>query len=544
MPKSYRIRTQVGVDKAIKVNLQQDFESINILSLKILQNDIYTRQCSDYGVVVGRVFVNGGFGLPNAKVSVFIPLTVQDASNPIISELYPYSSISDSTEEGYRYNLLFKDPSYIGHNATGSFPTKEEALLDQSYIEVYDKYYKFTTKTNESGDFMIFGVPVGTQTVFMDVDLSDIGCFSFTPQDLIQAGMATESQVNGNKFKTSTNLNELPQVKSLTKIIEISPLWGEQDICQLGITRVDFDLTKEANIKIEPKAILMGSIMSNANDDAIRAKSCKPKNNTGNLCEMIAGPGQVLAIRQTINLDAQGLPVLEQYTFEQDGKLIDGDGSYVINIPMNMDYVYTNEFGEPAISLDPKVGIPTKGKYRLKFKWNNEGGLQNEVQRANFLVPNIKEHGWSVSSSDPLINAPINPPNITFSFPIGILVNSYTIPLFLGSGGIHFDTTQNVSSISITINSQPYYGDIGLIPVSVGDQIQITITKTDPNQPSLVSYEFYNQEYFDLLRSYSFSLDWDDYVDSQSAINCEDTFYEYHYNRVYTTAMFLDRYKN
>ena len=41
-----------------------------------------------------------------------------------------------------------------------------------------------------------------------------------------------------------------------------------------------------------------------------------------NLCEMIAGPGQVLAIRQTINLDAQGLPVLEQYTFEQDGKFI------------------------------------------------------------------------------------------------------------------------------------------------------------------------------------------------------------------------------
>lgn len=57
--------------------------------------------------------------------------------------------------------------------------------------------------------------------------------------------MATESQVNGNKFKTSTNLNELPQVKSLTKIIEISPLWGEEDICQLGISRVDFDLTKE-----------------------------------------------------------------------------------------------------------------------------------------------------------------------------------------------------------------------------------------------------------------------------------------------------------
>ena len=544
MPKSQRIRTQVGVDKAIKVNLQQDFEGINILSLKILQQDIYTRQCSDYGVVVGRVFVNGGFGLPNAKVSVFLPITPQDSTNPIITELYPYTSISDTTEEGYRYNLLSKEPSYVGHNATGSFPTKEETLLDQSYIEVYDKYYKFTTKTNESGDFMIFGVPIGTQTIFMDVDLSDIGCFSFTPQDLIQAGMATESQVDGNQFKTSSNLNELPQVKSLTKIVEISPLWGEEDICQLGITRVDFDLTKESNIKIEPKAILMGSIMSNADDDAIRAKSCKPKNNTGNLCEMVAGPGQVLAIRQTINLDDQGLPILEQYKFEQDGKLIDGDGSYVINIPMNMDYVYTNEFGEPAISLDPKVGIPTKGKYRLKFKWNNEGGLQNEVQRANFLVPNIKEHGWTTSNSDPLINAPIAPPSVTINFPVGTLSVSYLVTPLIGNGGFHLSNTQNVSSILISINSQPYFGDISLIPINIGDIIQITITKTDPNQPSQIEYNFYGQDYFDLLRSYSFSLDWDDYVDPQSAIDCEDTFYEYHYNKVYTTALFIDRYKN
>jgi hypothetical protein len=222
MPKSYRIRTQVGIDKSIKVDLQQDFESLNILSLKILQSDIYSRQCSDYGVIVGRVFVNGGLGLPNARVSIFIPLSEDDASNPVISELYPYQNISDVNTDGYRYNLLPKEPSYNGHVATGTFPTKDEVLLNQSYIEVYDKYYKYTTRTNESGDYMIFGVPLGTQTVFMDCDLSDIGCFSFGPQDLIQAGLATENQVDGNKFKSSTNLSELPQIKTLNKIIEIA----------------------------------------------------------------------------------------------------------------------------------------------------------------------------------------------------------------------------------------------------------------------------------------------------------------------------------
>ena len=113
MPKSYRIRTEVGVDKYINVNLEQDWESLEVLSLKILANDLYTRMCADYGVVVGRVFVNGGFGLPNAKVSVFIPLDDADEFDPVISELYPYRTITDTNEEGYRYNLLIRNYHHI-----------------------------------------------------------------------------------------------------------------------------------------------------------------------------------------------------------------------------------------------------------------------------------------------------------------------------------------------------------------------------------------------------------------------------------------------
>lgn len=545
MPKSYRIRTQVGVDKSIKVNLDQDFDTLNILSLKILQSDIYNRQCSDYGVIVGRVFANGGFGLPNARVSVFIPIEDEDLTNPIISELYPYTSLSEINEDGYRYNLLPKKPSYTGHVATGTFPDRDEVLLDQTYIEVYDKYYKFTTKTNESGDYMIFGVPLGSQTIFTDIDLSDMGCFSLSPQDLIQAGQATESQVNGSKFKTSTNLNELPQIKTLNKIVDVSPLWGEPEVCQLGITRVDFDLTTEANVSIRPTAVFMGSIISTTEDDALRV-NCKPKNNTGNLCELITGPGQILAIRQTINTDNNGLPILEQFELEQNGKVIDGDGSYLVNIPMNLDYVYTNEFGEQAISNDPKIGIPTKSRYRFKFKWENEGGLQNDFLRANFFVPNIKEHGWSTSSysSDPIYSSGVTSLSFTVNpggpTSAGFLISS--------GGGLVFDNTINTSSYSVEIDSGsgpvPYYGDVQVIPVNAGDVVYIIPTFTDPNTSATVDYNLYSQNYFNLLRSYTFSLDWDDYVDPTSAINCDDTFYEFHYNKVYTTAMFLDRYKN
>ena len=538
MPKSYRIRTQIGVDKYINVNLEQDWEQLEILSLKILANDVYTRFCADYGVVTGRVFVNNGFGLPNAKVSVFIPLEPADELDPVITELYPYKTITDTNEDGYRYNLLPKLPSYNGHVSTGSFPNKGDVLMDGSYIEVFDKYYRFTVTTNESGDFMIFGVPVGTQTIVMDVDLSDIGCFSLSPQDLIRQGLATETQVNGARFKSSTNLQELPQIKNLIFDVDVRPFWGDNDLCQVGITRVDFDLTKQANLTIEPTAIFMGSIISTTDDDALKV-SCKPKNNTGNLCEIIAGPGEIQAIRQTIFSDTNGLPILERYQIEEDGKVIDGDGTFVLNVPMNLDYVFTNEFGQLAISNDPKVGVPTKAKYRFKFRWQNEQGLQNSFMRADFLVPNIKEYGWTNSSNDPFDPTLIGSYN--YQLPVGATTGNTVV--FLTQEGLSNPQTSNVESFQILINGSVYIGSLNSINLNIGDTIQIIATPIDPTQPQDITFTQIPAQLFDVYKSYAFSTDWDDYVNVQDAIDCEDTFYEFGFNKVYTTAMFLDRYK-
>jgi hypothetical protein len=99
MGQSYRIRTELGVNKTINVQLDQEFEQLEILSLKIQQEDVYIRSCADYGVIVGRVTANNGFGLPNARVSIFIPITTVDESNPIISSIYPYKSPTDKNEE-------------------------------------------------------------------------------------------------------------------------------------------------------------------------------------------------------------------------------------------------------------------------------------------------------------------------------------------------------------------------------------------------------------------------------------------------------------
>ena len=72
MIQKHRISTNIGKDQKITVELKQDFDVLEILSLKFSQQDIYTSMCSDYGVVCGRITANDGFGIPNVRVSIFV----------------------------------------------------------------------------------------------------------------------------------------------------------------------------------------------------------------------------------------------------------------------------------------------------------------------------------------------------------------------------------------------------------------------------------------------------------------------------------------
>ena len=102
--KTLRIRTNINEDQYITVNLEQEYDVLEILSMKIDQKGVYKYTVGDYGVVVGRVVANNGFGVPNAKLSLFI---AKNETNDIIKEaLYPYDSTMDKDEEGRRYNLL------------------------------------------------------------------------------------------------------------------------------------------------------------------------------------------------------------------------------------------------------------------------------------------------------------------------------------------------------------------------------------------------------------------------------------------------------
>jgi hypothetical protein len=208
-------------------------------------------------------------------------------------------------------------------------------------------------------------------------------------------------------------------------------------------------------------------MFSSPNKFRIR-RGCKPKDNMGNLCGLTSGPGQILAIRQTIQQDEDGNPVLEVHELEQAGNVIDGDGTWLTELPMNLDYVVTNEFGERVLSNDSTIGIPTKSKYRFKIKWSQANDLTMQTRRPSYLVPNVKEYGWANSTTDP---------------------------------------TNTDNQARKNLQESSYYFGLAWSGYTNG---------------------FTGSEQIDRLNE---------------IIDCEDTFYEFQFNRVYTISSLIDQYK-
>lgn len=379
---SYRVRTNIG-DKVLNISLDSTCENIDVLSLRLKQSDVYKTYGGEYGIIVGRVVVNDGFGVPNAKVSVFIP--VAGDADEQIKEIYPYATANDINDDGIRYNTLPNEKMSDCHQNVGTFPSKRYVLDNEDVIEVFDSYYKYTTVTNSAGDYMIFGVPVGNNTLHTDVDLSDIGMVSQRPTDMMYKGYNIEMFDSPSKFKSGTNLDGLAQIKSETSTVYVYPFCSDSQKGEAAITRHDVRLS----YKIEPTAVFMGSLFSDTGS-AVQ-KSCKSYNNLGRMNTVVGGSGKIEMIRKTYDNR------IERFQIKGDA-LIDANGVWCYQIPMNLDYMTTDEFGNIVESQNPNVGIPTRAcvRFRISFIDGNESAVnKSRIKHAAYLVPNMpnKETG-------------------------------------------------------------------------------------------------------------------------------------------------------
>lgn len=381
--RSYRIKANVNEDTFIDVNLNQNIEVFEMLSLKITSENFYKLHTADYGCVAGRVLANGGVGVPNAKLSIFIAMDDETRADDVLSYLYPYSSSYDRNADGVRYNLLPEDKLTDCHQNIGTFPSKRLVLDDDNVLEIFDKYYKFTTTTNVSGDYLIFGVPTGSQTLHMDLDLSDIGdLLSQKPKDLLYKGYNNTMFENANMFKADKAIDGLPQVFTQTESVYVYPFWGEKE--EMGetnsngvrITRKDINV----DYKFEPTCVFIGSLVTDEKSNGF-TKRCIPTERMGKMDRITTGEGTIEMIRKTTDGSVESYTIL-------GNQLIDGNGTWCYQIPMNLDYVTTDEYGNIVPTDDPNKGVPTRARVRFRFSLTDfESDYQNS-HLVKVLVPN------------------------------------------------------------------------------------------------------------------------------------------------------------
>jgi len=379
MEKSFRIKANIGKESVVHVPIKQDVDMLEMLSVQLGTDGIYKRHSSNYGVIIGRVVVNGGLGVPNAKISVFVPLSSPDALRPEIKSLYPYKSVNDVDSDGRRYNLLPMRYDDDEHVAVGTFPTQQEVLDNDIYLEIYEKYYKYTTVTNESGDYMLYGVPVGSQTMHMDVDISDIGYLSQKPYHLIDKGYAANMFDSPTKFKGGNSLDLLPQIFTENESIHVYPFWGDEETDEIAITRKDFELS----YTISPTCVVMGSVVTDSDQNYI-SEGCTISEKLGEMSQLQPSAGKIEMMRVTPSGD------FEEYVIK-DTNLIDENGVFCFQVPMNLNYVTTAEDGKLVRSEDPKNGIPTTARVRFRVSLEGESEDVAASHTMAYLIPSNPE---------------------------------------------------------------------------------------------------------------------------------------------------------
>ena len=377
---SIRIKANLDQDNSnLTINLPHTFDFLEVLSLKLSSEEIYKLHNASYGVLVGRVTTNGGFGIPNARVSVFVPITDADNTNVFLKSYYNYKTPYDKNSNGVRYNLLPKEKQFLCHAPVGTFPEKNEILNTDVWIEVYEKYYKYNAVTNQSGDYMIVGVPIGNQTIHMDADLSDLGYVSLKPYDLIAQGASSNTFISNNRFNVSKDLDSLSHIQTSNQTVEVVPFWGDSSINNIGISQLNFNLS----VDITPHAIFFGGSHTDTEGKKI-SKRCNPSNDIGENCSLRPSSGQIEMIRKASDYS-------DTLEYHQINGNIDVTGNFNVLVPMNLNRVITDEAGNLTPSPNPSQGIPTRAKVR--FRVTSEAFsykfFKGTSRAGSFLIPNM-----------------------------------------------------------------------------------------------------------------------------------------------------------
>lgn len=245
-------------DFFVNIKLKRTFGTLDTLNIyNNLINSIPTQEANT-GVVFGRLMA-----LQNIKDSEGNNIRIPLKNVPIgifnSSEDFPNSSsVSDN---GDRIFLNIKEAANVVEyfNSESFDLDKNKLLRSASKFTEVPPQYKYITKTNNEGEFVIYDAPVGTQIVVFEVDLLKQGLtrdeialnfFTFPPDD-------------------DAILDQIPNFSFKQFPIDVLPAWGtiQTGYTELDVT-VNMDLRKWTTYIFPPTSLfrqrLESSVASNA----------------------------------------------------------------------------------------------------------------------------------------------------------------------------------------------------------------------------------------------------------------------------------------
>lgn len=242
-------------DYYAEIKIERSYDVLDTLTVRNNLIGTIPSQESTVGVVFGKLVARQRINDENGN-KIIVPL-----SNVPVGVFNPsdeFPSITSTDDDGDRIRLNYKEnskegfyfnrESYLFDYGDPENPEiRSEGFLksDRSNVKIPDKF-KYTTTTNENGEFILTNIPTGEQVFMFEVDL-------------LKQGL-TKDEVSLNFFpyptEESANVDNVPHFFFRQIPITVVPSWGtfQTGYTELNVT-ADLDLRKWTTYIFPPVSV-------------------------------------------------------------------------------------------------------------------------------------------------------------------------------------------------------------------------------------------------------------------------------------------------
>jgi hypothetical protein len=214
-------------DMYINISVEREIDFLDTLSIKNNLKGEWSKISSSTGVVFGKLFAIQKLKDENGN---FIKIPLKNVPIIVLNKVDNISSISLIDDNNARIPLNIKQNSpkelYID-DFSYNFDNKILPSVDTKNV---GEKYRYSTLTNDNGEFLIMDVPIGPQTVIFEVDL-------------LKQGLSLEEvELNVAPFPKTNEISILQAPHLIYREIPINVLnsWG--DDLNVGYTRLNVDI--------------------------------------------------------------------------------------------------------------------------------------------------------------------------------------------------------------------------------------------------------------------------------------------------------------